>query len=156
MEHAKHIIRAVLLLVLAAVMFVLVRYTLIPESFGDYGHYRFNSVAEYAAQEAKHGAPDACNDCHDEQTEARAAGKHATVSCEVCHAPLATHVLDDAWVAAMTVRRSTELCGWCHQKLVARPATMPQVHMTNHVIEKDGDLTESACLECHDAHNPSE
>lgn len=156
MEHAKHIIRAVLLLVSAAVLFVLVRHVLIPESFGDYGHYRYDSVAEYASKEAKHGAPDACADCHDEEAEARAAGKHATVSCEVCHAPLATHVSDDEKTAPMAVRRSTELCGWCHEKLVARPAAIPQVHMTKHVIENDGDLTETACLECHNAHNPSE
>lgn len=156
MEHAKHIIRAVLLLVLAVVLFVLVRHVMIPKSFGDYGHYRYDSIAEYAALEAMHGAPDACIDCHDEEADARAAGKHAAVSCEVCHAPLATHVSNDEKVAPMAVRRSTELCGWCHEKLVARPVTMPQVHMINHVIEKDGDLTESACLECHNAHNPSE
>ncbi len=156
MEHAKHIMRAVLLLVSAAVLFVLVRHVLIPKSFGDYGHYRYDSVAEYASQQALHGAPDGCIDCHDEEAEARAAGKHATVSCEVCHAPLATHVSDDEKTAPMAVHRSTELCGWCHEKLVARPTTRPQVHMTKHVIENDGDLTEDACLECHNAHNPSE
>ena len=156
MEHAKHIIRAVLLLVVAAVLFVLVRHALIPASFGEYGHYRYLSVAEYASLQPLHGAPDGCNDCHEEQAEARAEGKHASVSCEVCHAPLATHVLNDERVAPMTVRRSTQLCGWCHERLIARRATMPQVHMTDHVIEKDGELTEAACLECHNAHNPSE
>jgi len=156
MEHAKHIIRAVLLLVFAAVLFVIVRHVLIPRTFGEYGHYRYASVAEYASLQPQHGAPDGCFECHDEQAKARVAGKHATVSCEVCHAPLATHVTNDERVAPMTVRRSTELCGWCHEKLVARPATMPQVHMINHVVEKGGDLTESACLECHNAHNPSE
>jgi len=156
MEHAKHIIRAVLLLVLAAVLFILVRHVLIPKTFGEYGHFRYASVAEYASQQPMHGAPDACLECHDEEAKARAAGKHATVSCEVCHAPLATHVVSDEKFAPMAVRRTTQLCGWCHEKLVARPATMPQVHMINHVIEKDGELTETACLECHNAHNPSE
>ncbi len=156
MEHAKHIIRAVLVLVLVAVLFVLVRHALIPESFGAYGHYRYDSVAEYASLEAIHGAPNACNDCHDEQSEEKAAGKHATVSCEVCHAPLIAHVKDEAKAADMPVRRSTKLCGWCHEQLVARRGDFPQVHMTDHVTEKGGDLTEDACLECHDAHNPSE
>lgn len=156
MEHAKHIIRAVLLVVLVAMVFVLVRHVMIPKSFGEFGHYRYDSVADYASQQALHGAPDACDDCHDEQAELRIDGKHASVSCEVCHAPLRTHVVDDEKVAPMAVRRSTELCGWCHQELVARPVTMPQVHMTNHVIENGGELTEAACLECHDAHDPSE
>ena len=156
MEHAKHIIRAVLVLLTVAVVFVLVRHVMIPKSFGEYGHYRYDSVADYQAQQARHGAPGACNDCHDEQAELRIDGKHKSVSCEVCHAPLQTHVVADEMVAPMRVRRSSELCGWCHEKLVARPATMPQVHMTDHVIENGGELTETACLECHDAHNPSE
>ncbi len=156
MEHAKHIIRAVLLVVLVTMVFILVRHAMIPSSFGEYGHYRYDSVAEYGALQARHGAPDACNDCHDEQADLRADGKHASVSCEACHAPLETHVVNDEKVAPMAVNRSTELCGWCHEKLVARPATMPQVHMTNHVIENGLELTEAACLECHNAHNPSE
>lgn len=156
MEHSKHIIRAVMLVALAAVLFILVRHFMIPDSFGAYGHYRFDSVAEYASLPVKYGAPDACNDCHEEQAEARAAGKHTSVSCEVCHAPLSTHITNDEKTAPMVVRRSTELCGWCHQKLIARLSTFPQVHMIDHVIERGGELTEAACVECHNAHNPSE
>lgn len=156
MEHSKHIIRAVMLVVLAGVLFILVRHLVTPKSFGAYGHYRFDSVAEHASRPLKHGAPDACNDCHEEEATVRASGKHASVSCEVCHAPLSTHVTDDEKTAPMLVRRSNELCGWCHQKLVARQSTFPQVHMIDHVIEGGAELTEAACLECHDAHNPSE
>ncbi len=145
-----------MLVALAGVLFVLVRHFMIPASFGAYGHYRFDSVAEYASLPVKHGAPDACNDCHEEQAEERAAGKHALVSCEVCHAPLSTHVANDEKTAPMFVRRSTELCGWCHEKLIARSSTFPQVHMIDHVIERGGELTEAACVECHNAHNPSE
>lgn len=156
MEHAKHIIRAVLLLVLAAVAFVLVRHFLYPKSFGVHGHYRFDSVAEYAAQIPAHGAPDACADCHDEEAEVKADGKHASVSCEVCHGPLRTHVEEDAKVAAMPVSRSHELCGVCHRRLVARRDGFPQVVFIDHVKERGAEMTEAVCLECHDAHSPSE
>ena len=90
----------------------------------------------------------------------RAEGKHATVSCEVCHAPLgefANHgeVMEEA--RQMPVDRSFKLCGRCHQRLVARPATFPQVVLEDHVAERGADMTsEGVCLDCHDAHNPSE
>ena len=60
MEHAKHIIRAVLLLAVAGVVFVLVRHFAIPESYGMHGAYRFDSVAEHSAKPPHHGAPGAC------------------------------------------------------------------------------------------------
>ncbi len=156
MEHAKHIIRAVLLLVIAAVGFVFVRHFAIPASFGEHGHYRFDSVAEYKSQAPLHGAPGACAECHDEEAEAHEEGKHATISCEVCHAPLGQHIKNDEKIGAMPIPRSTEWCGICHQRLIARPKTFPQVVFPDHWIEKGAETTEAVCLECHDAHNPSE
>jgi len=156
MENTKHIIRAVLLLVVIAVAFVFVRHFAIPESFGIYGHYRADSVGEFAAAPPVHGAPGACLDCHEEEGEILSEGKHSSVSCEVCHAPLSSHVKGDERVAEMRMQRSYKLCAWCHEKLVARPKEFPQVVLPNHVIENEGEMTEEACLECHDAHNPSE
>lgn len=156
MEHAKHIIRAVLLLVMGTVLFVLVRHFAIPESFGKYGHYRADSVDEYAEQIPLHGSADACAECHDEEAEARAEGKHASVSCEVCHGPLAGHVENEVRVAEMVMNRSNELCAWCHQRLIARPKTFPQVVFRDHVTEKGTEMSEAVCLECHNAHNPNE
>ena len=156
MEHTKHIIRAVLLLVVAAVLFVFVRHFAIPESFGDYGHFRASSVDEYSTKVALHGAPGDCTDCHDEEAAAHSLGKHGSVPCEVCHGPLGVHVEDEQRVAAMPINPSVELCGWCHHRLVARPKTFPQVVFRDHVLEKGGEMTEVICLECHDAHNPSE
>ncbi len=143
-------------MVLAAVAFILVRHFLYPETFGMYGHFRYASVAEFASIAPRHGAPEACDACHDEQAEARAAGKHSSVSCEVCHGPLAGHVEGDAWAATMPVQRSNDLCAWCHERLTARPKQFPQIVTSAHVTEKGAEMTEEVCLECHDAHNPSE
>ncbi len=156
MEHSKHIIRAVLLLVLITMAFVLVRNFAIPASFGKYGHYRPDSVREYADSPTRHGGPDGCIACHDEQGATLSAGGHSSVSCEVCHAPLADHVEDDAKVADMPVNRSVDLCAWCHQRLVARPKDFPQVVLLDHVAEADADMHDEVCLDCHDAHNPME
>lgn len=156
MEHTKHVIRAVLLLVLFAIVFVLVRHFAIPETFGEHGHFRTASVVDHAAPPPVHGALGACGECHDEEGEAVTTGKHSTVSCEVCHAPLARHVVNDEKIADMPVHRTVRLCGRCHEKLVARPPTFPQVDLVSHVTENQGEMSEAACLECHDAHNPSE
>lgn len=156
MEHAKHIMRAVLLLVVIAVLFVLVRHFAVPESFGMYGHYRFASVADHEARELRHGAPGTCLECHDEESEAVSGGSHASVSCEVCHAPLATHVEAGEHIASMPVHRSDSLCAVCHERLAARPVEFPQVVLVDHAIEHGGPMSESTCLECHNAHNPIE
>ncbi|MHC4413757.1 MAG: cytochrome C [Planctomycetota bacterium] len=155
MEHAKHIIRAVLLLVAAAVAFVVVRHFMIPESFGEHGHYRFGSVADYAGKEPVHGARVSCAGCHDEEAGTVSDGKHDPVACEVCHGPLATHVRGGERIAEMPVRRTHSLCGWCHERLVARPKKFPQVDMRTHVADKGGEMIEGICLECHDAHDPT-
>lgn len=156
MEHTKHIIRAVLLLVLIALAFVLVRYFAIPETFGEYGHYRAGSVVDHAAPVPVHGDVGACAECHDEVAEALSEGKHLSVSCEVCHAPLSVHIGADEKVGDMPVHRTVELCGWCHQRLVARPKDFPQVVFADHVVERGGEMAQGICLECHDAHNPIE
>jgi hypothetical protein len=154
MEHTKHIIRAVLLVVVIAVTFVFVRHFAIPKSFGEFGHYRYNSVAEHAAKSPVHGPPGACAECHDEEAETHAGGAHSSVSCEVCHAPLHRHVEAGEWTAEMPVRRTPTLCAWCHQYLVARPKDFPQVVLVDHVMEKGEEMSDTVCLECHDAHDP--
>jgi len=154
MEHAKHIVRAVLILVVVATTFVFVRSLATPRSFGMYGAYRFDSVAEYAAAEPVHGAPGACAECHEEQTKALSGGKHASVSCEVCHAPLAGHVTNGEQVGPMPVRRSFSLCANCHQRLTARPKDFPQVVLAEHLATSGSTLSEGVCLECHKAHDP--
>ncbi len=188
MEHSKHIIRAVLLLVVIAVVFVLVTHFLIPETYGMHGSYRFANVQEFASLPASHGAPGACAECHEEEADALAGGKHASVSCEVCHAPLAEHLGIPAAPASpaggeaagatpagegepagdpgsgdvagedtplMPINRSANLCGWCHEYLVSRPKTFPQVVLGAHVVEqgeelgKNGEIRDGLCWECH-------
>ena len=156
MEHAKHIIRAVLLVILIVVVFIFMRHFAIPESHGRYGSYRFDSVAEHMAQPPVHGAPGGCVECHEEEAEIVSNGTHGTVSCEVCHAPYDKHVQDDEWVAEMPVDRSNAICGRCHERLVARPTEFPQVVIRDHLTEVEAEFSEEVCQECHNAHNPSE
>ena len=47
-----------------------------------------------------------CAECHGDRSKAVGAGAHAHVSCEVCHAPLSTHVAEGKRSAAMAVAGS--------------------------------------------------
>jgi hypothetical protein len=152
MEHGRHVFRVAFVLLVGLVVVVIGRSFLIPRSYGLYGDYRFDNVAEQAnARPPLHGGARSCGDCHDERLAALAKGTHARVSCEVCHAPLGRHVKDGDVVAKMPVDRSFRLCTRCHAKIEGRPAGFPQVVVQQHV---KGSLGADGCLECHDAHSP--
>lgn len=160
MEHTKHIWRAVLILVALSLAGIVVRHFLVPASFGEEGFYRYDSLAEFMEKPIVHGSPTACQECHLDQYEARAEGKHSTVTCESCHAPVTSHALDEEKVAEMRINRSHTLCANCHQTLIARPESMPQVDVPSHLVDMEliakGDaIPEGVCLGCHDVHDPS-
>ncbi len=152
MEHARHVFRALLVLVVALTVFILGRGFLVPKSYGLYGPYRADNVAEQARIRApRHGGPESCAPCHAKQATERAAGSHKTVSCEVCHAPLSVHVVDGVVKAKMPLDRSYTLCARCHRKIAGRPEKFPQVVLDQHVpVPVEGDV----CLQCHNPHSP--
>jgi cytochrome c553 len=157
MEHARHVLRALSVLLLALVVFVLGRTALVPKSYGLYGDYRHDNVAQQAnARTPLHRGATACSECHEDRGKAVAAGVHARVSCEVCHAPAGRHVKDGEVIADMTVDRSFTLCARCHRRILGRPEKFPQVVLEQHVHEQGAasGLEGKVCLECHDPHSP--
>ena len=95
MEQARHVFRALLVLVVVIAAVSLGRGFLVPKSYGLHGSYRYDNVPEQMAVRApRHAGAASCAGCHAPQAEKRAAGSHRTVSCEVCHAPLSAHVAD--------------------------------------------------------------
>ena len=151
MEHTKHLWRAAIILLVLLVGGVVARHFMIPDSFGEKGYYRYDALFDYMAKEPQHGSPDACAQCHDEIAAAKATGAHSVVKCEVCHDTLATHVKDDEKIGDMRINRSWELCAYCHQKLIARPATIAQVDLMEHLELSPGQpIPAEACVACHD------
>src|SRR5512138_1478679 len=111
MEHSRHVFRVLFVLLLALVAIVLGRTLLVPKSYGLYGPYRHDNVAEQSnARPPLHGGAAACADCHEDRAKAITAGVHRKVSCEVCHGPLGRHVKDGDVVAPMAIERSFTLC----------------------------------------------
>lgn len=155
MEHTKHLWRAVIIICMIPIGFVIVRHFMVPPSFGLYGFYRFDNVAEQMDKSLIHGNPTACQNCHDEVWQKRSKGKHIAVSCETCHAPLTLHIKDDEKSAVMPTDRSYSLCATCHQWLAARPKDFPQVIINEHLEEVGAEMSEGVCLDCHNSHNPT-
>jgi hypothetical protein len=152
MEHARHVFRAVLALVVVVAVVTIGRSFLKPRSYGLYGSYRADNVGEQMGVRApRHGGAASCTPCHAERAKQREAGGHKTVSCEVCHAPLSRHVTDGQRTAAMPADPSFALCARCHRKVLGRPVKFPQVILEQHV---DGKVEGKVCLGCHDPHSP--
>jgi hypothetical protein len=157
MEHARHVFRVLFVLLLVVVAVIVGRTLLVPSSYGMYGPYRFDNVAEQAsARTPMHAGARACAECHEEKAKPHAKGSHRTVSCEVCHGPLGAHVKDGELIAKPTVERSFKLCAYCHRKILGRPAGFKQVVLDQHVheVSPDAKVEGKICLECHDPHSP--
>ena len=159
MEHTKHIWRAVLILVVFLIGSIVCRHFVIPKSFGKEGPYRYDSLLEFMEKAPVHGESTSCRDCHGDLQGDWDMGKHATVPCETCHAPLVEHVQDGEKIAPMTTEKPITLCGYCHQALRAKPKDFPVVVVKEHLVEMGLDPGEEIppdiCTSCHDPHDPS-
>lgn len=156
MRHSKHIWRAMILLFTLFASFLLLRHRMIPASWGLYGNFRADDVMSQMSKPVLHGGAAGCSPCHEDNAENLAKGKHAAVSCEACHGPLAAHASGGAKTGRMEVNRSAALCGRCHEALAARPKDFPQVDMREHAESMGGKPGEQACISCHSPHSPAE
>ncbi len=152
--HAKHVVRAFLLLFVGVTALVLLRSLLIPDSWGESGWFRHDNIAEQRAKPLRHGGNESCFECHDEEYAVHAGAGHASVMCEGCHAAVLNHVVDGEWVQEMPMHLNNELCLGCHRQLDARPDDFPQIRPREHIDEQDGTFGPQACFDCHEPHEP--
>jgi hypothetical protein len=143
-----HLIRPAVVLIIGLAIFLIARAAIVPKDFGRYGHYRAGALDAVRAKPLAYAGQDTCVACHDAQATARAAGKHAHVSCESCHGPQNAHATaDDPGAAKPKLPDVANLCRRCHEKDAAKPAAFPQVVTVSH---SQGML----CNTCHQPHNP--
>jgi hypothetical protein len=147
-RDSGHLIRPALVLVAALGLFLALRGAVVPKGFGKYGHYRPGALDTIRAHPVAYAGQDTCVMCHEEQANARKAGKHAHVACEACHGPQAQHAgSDDPGAHKPKLPDVANLCRRCHEKDAAKPAGFPQVATAEH----SGGMV---CTSCHQAHNP--
>ena len=127
------------------VLFLIARHFLVPESFGEYGHYRANSMDEIAASPINYAGKAVCVDCHDTEANLLSSDAHTVLSCEVCHGPGAKHAED--YENKLQRIGTREFCGRCHSLNPARAVdAIVQINITEHHPEKKD------CIDCHNPH----
>jgi len=75
-KDAGHLFRFAGLFVLAFLLFLVIRWYVVPKSFGQYGHYRGAAMGEIASQPIKFSGHAACESCHSDVADKKKAGKH--------------------------------------------------------------------------------
>jgi hypothetical protein len=146
-KDAGHLFRLAAVFVVVGLAFVGVRALLVPKSFGEYGHYRGNAMAEIAARPVNYAGHRACEDCHTDVLEKKKSGKHVHVNCEACHGPQAKHADDPGSVQPAKLDTAV-LCVRCHEANLAKPKGFPQVASADH-------SSGLPCDTCHQPHSPA-
>jgi len=148
LKDISHLLRMAAVFAVGMILFLFLRSAFIPRSFGRYGHYRGDAIAEITAHPLAYAGHQTCEGCHPEEGDTKSKGVHAHVNCESCHGPLAKHADDPASVTPKLPDVAT-LCVRCHSENVAKPQGFPQVNAKEH---SGGQL----CDTCHQPHSPAQ
>jgi cytochrome c553 len=145
-RNAEHLLRLVVVLVVAVIAFFVLRQAMVPPSYGQYGPYRPGALEDNRNHPIKYAGHESCELCHDAVVAVKKTGRHARIACETCHGALVKHTED----AIATKPRRPEvagLCVRCHEADAAKPKTFPQVISKEH----SGGVP---CNSCHQPHRP--
>jgi len=140
------IFRLVLLAVGIVVTYSTARYFLKPPSFGLYGWYRAEALAEAGGRETVYAGRKACEECHSDESKKLAEHAHKTLSCEGCHGAAQAHA-DNPDIKPE--KQQFSVCVRCHEANRSRPKWHKQIVVKNH-------YTVSNCTDCHVPHMPEE
>jgi cytochrome c553 len=161
----KHIVRLLLLIGILGMVAIGAKFYFTDKSFGRYGYYRADAVAEIAAETPIYQGAAYCQACHRERFAQWSAGVHKVVTCETCHGAAGKHPAGKPAVVAdarthnlianarydqfeLSVPADTvKLCTLCHEKMPGRPATQRQIDPGQHAGTQ-------ACAACHNPHSP--
>lgn len=142
-KDIRHIIHAAILIAVGIVGFLVARALTVPKSFGQYGHYRGDSIQENQDLSVILETPETCRECHDDELkrkpdepavwpglDAWQKGKHGSLTCANCHGNLKEHVerrRKDPTSETFVVTKDNrpQLCLLCHHAMVARPKVLP-------------------------------
>ncbi|MDO8750378.1 MAG: hypothetical protein Q7K03_04470 [Dehalococcoidia bacterium] len=98
-KETRHLAMAGVVLGLFIAGIVVARQVLTPDSFGQFGYYRGDNVAEWDGLPTTFAETAQCSGCHSSNYTKWSGSAHAGVSCENCHGPV------------LPVLRSRSRCG---------------------------------------------
>ena len=134
----------VILAIVAVVL--LLRFVVLPESLFAARPHQLATMEREMAKPVRHAGVAACRECHEEEFQAKYAGKHRRIGCENCHGPSAAHAADEGAELPRKPRERAD-CLVCHAFDSSRPNGFPQVDPQVHRPGK-------RCVSCHDGHDP--
>ena len=76
-RDAGPLFRLATVFAVSLILFLLLRGFLVPRSFGQYGHYRGEAIAEIAARTPHFAGHQTCETCHADVLEKKKDGRHA-------------------------------------------------------------------------------
>ena len=139
--------RLLFFLVIFLTIFILIKRQMVPDTFGDYGHYRAASLQQNAEHDLAYAGRESCMECHQDIGELLEYDLHSEISCESCHNAGYLHSQDPEMVR-IDIPTGREFCGLCHSQNAARPdGVVFQVDMQIHNPDKN-------CIDCHNPHSP--
>jgi hypothetical protein len=141
------LLRIFLLAVGIVVAYAIARYFLTPASFGEYGWYRGEALADLTRRDRVYAGKQSCEVCHPDEYQKLAKHEHKSLACESCHGPGGAHAKDQR--KDNIEKSSFATCLRCHEANPSRPKWHKQIVIKNH-------YTGSKCTECHVPHMPSE
>ncbi len=131
------------------ILFLVLRKFLVPDSFGQFGFYRGDSLLDNTLPEIHYSGQKACLECHQDIEDIKAKDVHNSIHCETCHGPGQKHLVSGE-AADIVKPDSREFCGACHEKNAAKKqTTIVQILLSEHNTGKK-------CIECHNPHQPWE
>lgn len=139
--------RLIAIFALLAVGWLMLRDRLVPDTFGELGHYRAVAVDSIRALPVSYLGSVVCGECHVEEAELRSASYHRDLSCEICHGPGALH-LEDPAANQLKPPQERGLCTVCHAYNSSRPTGFPQI---DPLVHNPVD----PCSNCHNPHDPT-
>ncbi len=147
MKRVPHQLVPLIIVFVALVGLLLgARQLFVPDTFGEFGHYRAASVGEVAALPMVYAGYRSCLSCHEDVYQKKQLSRHAGLSCETCHGASAEHANGESETLP-NLPRGREHCQLCHGYDPARPTGFPQILPAMH---NPGE----ACITCHDSHSP--
>jgi hypothetical protein len=130
-KDAEHLVRLAVAFVCVFVLSLLIRAHFVPKSFGEFGHYRGDALAELSSKPIHYAGHQACELCHPDEAGLKKTGKHAGVNCESCHGPLAKHA-EDPTSLVPELPNTTVLCPRCHEANIAKPSAAQPAARSQH------------------------
>jgi hypothetical protein len=147
MKMPPQILRLILLTLGIVGSYLVARAFLTPVSFGEYGWYRGNALAEVAARTPVYAGKQACEECHSEVLRkfADKQNPHQPLSCEACHGVSREHSINPD---VLPVKLTGSHCIRCHEANPSRPKWLKQIVVKEHYGAN--------CPECHVPHQPNQ